>query len=196
MAEFGPNGAAIGSGDPVSDRDYALTDEKPKIRRVLLACFLCGICASISVALIAAITAFVFSSATSAFGMPAAEFGERSNFMSGACMAVMMAGFNWVVFYIVIPVTWVMLFFSIGLFPRRGILRHAPYYRWGAIWGALLVGAPTGIFGVAAENQGAFLGALLTGLAIGCAAGLLCASLFLAIVRPKQQLSLPAADVF
>ena len=67
---------------------------------------------------------------------------------------------------------------------------------WGAIWGALLVGAPTGIFGVAAENQGAFLGALLTGLAIGCAAGLLCASLFLAIVRPKQQLSLPAADVF
>ena len=51
MAKFGPNGAAIGSGESVSDRDYALTDEKPKIRRVLLACFLCGICASISVAI-------------------------------------------------------------------------------------------------------------------------------------------------
>jgi hypothetical protein len=128
--------------------------------------------------------------------MAPSEFGERSDFMSGAFMAVMMAGFNWVVFYIVIPVTWVMLFLSIGLFPRRGILHHAPYYRWGAIWGALLVGAPTGFLGLTAESQDALVGALLTGLAIGCAAGLLCASLFLAIVRPKQQLGMPAADVF
>lgn len=196
MVEFGPHGAVVESDGTVPERDYAVPDKKPKIRRVLLACFLCGICASISVALIAALTAFVFSSATSMLGMAPAEFGERSDFMSGAFMAVMMAGFNWIVFYIVIPVTWVILFLSIGLFPRRGILRHAPYYRWGAIWGAVLVAAPTGILGISAESQDAFMGALLTGLAIGCAAGLLCASLFLAIVRPQRQLGKLATDVF
>ncbi|MEQ9316779.1 MAG: hypothetical protein RLN72_13075, partial [Henriciella sp.] len=115
--------------------------------------------------------------------------------LAGAYMAVMIAGFNWFVFYIVVPITWILLAVSIGTFPRRGIRRHTPYYRWGAIWGAVLVGLPTSVIGGGANGPAA-LGAFLTGTAIGAVAGFICAALFLAIVRPKAQLSDVQADVF
>lgn len=194
MAEAGSNGTVTNSGvTPV--RDYASSGEKPKIRRVLLACFLCGVCAPVAVALIAAAIAFSFTSATAALGLPPSQFGERGGFMTGAFLAVMVAGFNWMLFYIVIPVTWIILFLSIGRFPGRGITRPLPYYRWGVIWGALLVATPTSLFGLSVDGSG-FLGALATGLAIGLLAGLICASLFLAIVRPQQQVQQIATDVF
>ncbi|MEQ8556878.1 MAG: hypothetical protein RIB03_01040 [Henriciella sp.] len=194
MVDFGPNGTVYYAGTNPA-RDYAAGDEKPRIKRVALACFLCGICACICVALIAAMLAFVFSTLTSLAGAQPAQFAERGGFMMGAFVAVMMAAFNWYLFFIVIPVTWLVLALSIGRFPRRGITRPAPYYRWGAIWGALLVGGTTGFFGASMQQDG-FFGALLTGGLIGALAGLVCASLFLAIVRPKQQISDLATDVF
>ena len=166
MPDFGPNGAVVAE----STRDYAVADEKPKIRRVALACFLCSLAASIAVALIAALAAFLFTSIAAAIGAPPSQFGQQDGFMAGAFIAVMMAAFNWYLFYIVVPVTWLVLSFSIGRFPRRAIARPGPYYRWGAIWGAVLVGGTTGFFGLAME-AGSGLGALVTGAAIGAAAG-------------------------
>ena len=194
MAKIGPNGTVL-AADTSPARDYLADHDRPRVRRVLLATFLCGICASISVTMIAAGLAFSFSSATALFGATPFEMGERDEFMSGAIMAVMMAGFNWIVFYVVLPVTWVALALSIGMFPRRGIVRSRPYYRWGAIWGALLVGTPTAIFGISG-GAATLVGALVTGLSIGLLAGLVCAALFLAIVRPRQQVSQITADVF
>ena len=193
MPESGSNGLSFDSG-PGTVRDYG-SSEKPRIRRVLLATFLCGIAASVSVALIAAVIAFSFSSVLGVLGIQPAQFGREDGFMTGAFLAVMMAAFNWYLFYIVVPVTWVVLLLSIGLFPRRGITRHMPYYRWGTIWGAVLVGGTTGLFGLIMQNGAAF-GALTTGLAIGALGGLACASLFLAIVRPQQQVTRIETDVF
>ena len=194
MREFGPNGIVVATGD-TPGRDYATDEARPKIRRVLLACFLCGICASISVALIAAITAFTYSSVTSLFGQAPAQFGERDGFLSGAFLAVMMSAFNWMVFYAVVPITWLVMAVSIGRFPRRGIVRPMPYYRWGAIWGAILVSLPTLLFSMSMGASG-MVGALLTSVAIGALAGLICASLFMAIVRPESQIRQIATDVF
>ncbi|MGB3624416.1 MAG: hypothetical protein WA989_01220 [Henriciella sp.] len=194
MAEVGANGT-VQRSDEEPSRDYFST-ENTKVKRVALACFLCGIAASILVALIALVIAFVYSSVASLTGRSPGETLATDGFMAGAYMAVMIAGFNWFVFYVVVPVTWLVLGLSIGMFPRRGIRRHAPYYRWGAIWGALLVGLTTGVFGGGMNNSLAAFGAFATGAAIGAVAGLICSALFLAIVRPKAQLSSITTDVF
>lgn len=194
MTEFGPNGAVM-ARDSVPGRDYAHGDARPRIKRVLLACFLCGICASISVALIAAFVAFGFSSVTTLIGLQPASIERDSGFMTGAFLAVMISAFNWMMFYAVVPITWLVLAFSIGRFPRRGIIRPLPYYRWGVIWGALLVALPTSLFSASMDGA-AVAGAMLTGGAIGATAGLVCASLFLAIVRPESQVRQIATDVF
>lgn len=195
MPEFGPNGTiSAATSSPV--RDYAVEDgETPRIRRVALACFLCGVAASITVSLIAALLAFVFGSIMSIAGTPPSQFGSNDGFMAGAFIAVMMAAFNWYLFYIVVPITWLVLFLSIGIFPRRGIRDHGPYYRWGAIWGGLLVGGTTGLVGGGMAGTAAF-GAFVIGGLIGAIAGLICASLFLAIVRPKRQILDIVTDVF
>lgn len=193
MAEIGAN-ETVQRSDYEEPRDY-YSNEKTKIRRVTLACFLCGIAACVLVALIAAAIAFVYSSVVSIAGRPAGDMIVTDGFLAGAYMAVMMAGFNWFLFYIVVPVTWLVLALSIGMFPRRGISHHGPYYRWGAIWGGLLVGVTTGVFGGGMSGP-AGLGAFLTGTFIGAVAGLICSALFLAIVRPKAQLTDITADVF
>ncbi|MEM5517038.1 hypothetical protein WNY37_08745 [Henriciella sp. AS95] len=195
MTEFGTNGAIVGTRDERNDDYRADRDGRIRIRRVALACFLCGIAASITVALVAAVIAFTFGSVMSIAGMQTSQFGSGNGFMAGAFIAIMIAGFNWYLFYIVVPITWIVLFFSIGLFPRRGIRKHGPYYRWGAIWGGLLVGGTTGLVGGGMPGP-ATLGAFLSGGLIGAIAGLICAALFLAIVRPKQQLPDIATDVF
>lgn len=194
MAKFGRNGTVIEGSGTEPARSYS-SDEKIRIKRVALAVFLCGIAASILVALIALAIAFTYTSLVSLAGRTPGNVLATDGLLAGAYMAVMIAGFNWFVFYIVVPITWLLLAVSIGMFPRRGIRRHAPYYRWGTIWGGVLVGLPTGLIGGGTGGPAA-LGALLTGGAIGAVAGLICASLFLAIVRPKAQLSDIQADVF
>lgn len=197
MAEFGPNGAVL-RAFTTPERNYAsAATERPRIRRVVLACFLCGVCACISVALIALFTGFIYSSLISLAGLSPTQPYAQEGFLNGAMIAVMVAGFNWIVFYIVIPITWLILFFSIGRFPRRGIVRHRPYYRWGVIWGAILVAGPAALFAALGEVGGAAVGGAITsGALIGAIAGLICASLFLAIVRPQQQVQQIEMDVF
>ncbi|WP_084399758.1 hypothetical protein [Henriciella aquimarina] len=193
MPEFGANGAVTG-GLREPPRDYA-GYEKPKIRRVILACFLCGIAASISVALVAGLGAFAFSTVMAVLDMQPPQFEQASGLMAGMLVAVMMAAFNWYLFFIVLPVTWLVLGLSLGRFPHRGIARAAPYYRWGVIWGAVLVGGTTGTVGFMMQPS-AGAGALVTGLLIGATAGLVCAGLFRLIVRPAKQIAQVQADVF
>ncbi|WP_084418383.1 hypothetical protein [Henriciella litoralis] len=193
MPEFGPNGVVI-DNKPSEPAAYA-DQERPKIRRVLLATLLCGVAASIIVALIGAVVAVSVNMVSSILGVSTVGFSSRDGFMAGGFLAVMMACFNWFVFYIVIPVTWLVLAFSIGRFPGRGISRHVVYYRWGAIWGGVLVSLPTGFFGLTMGGS-AFWGAVLTGGAIGATSGLICAALFLAVVRPRQQMTDNVTDVF
>lgn len=193
MAQFGPNGTVAA---PVAEtsRDYA-GEDRPRIKRVILASFLCSIAAPVSVTLIAVLIAFCFSTAAGILGVAPSRFTEAEGIMSGAFVAVMVSAFNLLLFYIVIPVTWLVLAFSIGTFPRRGISHYAPYYRWASIWGGCLVGAPTLFFGLTMGN-GAWIGALATGMGIGALAGLVCAALFLAIVRPRNQITTIATDDF
>lgn len=201
MPEFGANGAVI-SNAPV----YA-SAETPKIKRVLLAIFLCGIAACISVAIISAaiifvywlIVSYVFSGLQEYVGVDAEGFGM------GLAVAVLGGAFNWFFFYLTVPAAWIALGFSIGRFPRRRILHRGPYYRWGAIWGALLVAVVTTFFsGVfSAENttggeswMAASVGGFAGGASIGAAGGLVCAWLFLLIVRPAKQLEEADVEAF
>ena len=171
---------------------YAL-EGKPKIERVLIAILLCGLVACISVAIIGALLLFMFN----AVGTATSAIDTNQGFLSGFMFALIASAFNWVVFYISIPAAWLALGLSIGHMPRRGITRRAPYFRWGAIWGAILVAGTTAIFsGLIMNNLRAGLGGLVGGSITGMLAGLICAWLFLAIVRPAEQIGRSRVEVF
>lgn len=195
MVTFGENGRVDLTGQ-AKQRAYSQARNRPKIRRVAIATILCTLAASILVALLAGILAFVGAMVLRIVGLTPTSAGNSEGFLGGASIALMMAALNWFVFYIVLPVTLVVFSLSLGLFPSRGIGAPAVYYRWGAIWGAILVGGTTGFFGFALSAAAGF-GALLTGGTIGILAGLICARLFLIIVQPARQLDeAMTAEVF
>ncbi len=208
MTEFGPNGTVLSSpaNAPDTASDYTIHEPK-KIKRVALACFLCGVNACISVAIIAIIIIFTASMVQSLLGGNGNLFGTSRGFLGGAFMALGMSAMNWWLFYVTIPAAWIALGLSLGRFPHRGITRALPYYRWGMIWGAVLVGGTTTFFGYMIGNGGweagslgvqldFMLGATLTGSLVGAAAGALCGALFLAIVRPAEQVQRIEVEVF
>lgn len=195
MADFGANSTVT------SPLTYAPAT-KPKFKRVALAILLCGPAASIGVALISAVIAFIYSVLSDALGMNIDIGGPNSGgFGFGLAIAVLGGAFNWYFFYFTVPAAWLALGFSIGRFPRRGISEAKPYYRWGGIWGAALVGGVTmiaaGLFGSDdGQSVVSAIGGLVGGAAIGALAGVLCAALFRMIVRPEQQMETVDADVF
>ena len=169
---------------------------KAKLKRVVLASFLCAITACITVSLIGLVILFIYTQLMSIVA-PGSNF-PSSGLMSGAGMAVLMAALNWYFGYITIPAAWLFLGLSLGRFPRRKIVSAKPYYKWGAIWGAILVGATTAIgaaLGLNAQSA-AITGALITGGLIGGVSGLVCGWLFLAIVRPAEQVRQIEVGVF
>ncbi|MEM7492610.1 MAG: hypothetical protein AAF296_04465 [Pseudomonadota bacterium] len=193
MAEFGPNGAVI---TPPSAGDYRRPPAK--VKRVALACFICAIAASASVALVAfgLMTALRF-----AVTMVTESSGYASvGVLGGANFAMSLAALNWVLFFITIPAAWLAIGLSIGQFPHRHIIAASPYYRWSAIWGAILVGVTCSVFGAFAslgmQALGFWLSATLTGLFIGVLAGLICGALFRAIVRPEHQIRQVEIEAF
>ena len=175
-------------------RDYG-TAAPTKIKRVLLGVFLCGIAASLLVALIAGIALFGITITTEISGSTTYSMSSGDGFLAGAFLSLAFCSLNWFVFYIVVPFTWIVLAFSIGRFPRRGIGRPAAYLRWSAIWGAALAGGVSSLFTLNISLT-AWVGALITGGTVGALAGIICGWLFIAIVRPARQLADSTPDVF
>lgn len=176
-----------------------------KIKRVWLAVFLCGIAACVIVTVIGAGVMLLFSVMSGLVGtQPSLDTWQSAGeaFFGGMAAATLAATFNGFVFYITIPAATLALALSIGRFPKRRIARAAPYLRWGAIWGAVLVTLGASFVGLAivgaeADHPVAVLaGAVLMGSVIGALAGVACAALFLLIVRPAGQIQEVDASVF
>lgn len=199
MSEFGPNGTVIPSSSEGHDHmpDYAVP-AVAKFKRIGLASFLCGLAACILVTLIAAALLFIGFQTASVFGQNAGVVFDNEGFLQGVGMAVFMSALNWYLAYFTIPAAWLAIAFSLGRFPRRGIVRPAPYYRWGAIWGGLLVGGTTGFMSLLFSSMNWFtaLGALLAGALIGASAGAICGAIFRGIVRPAEQVKRIQVEVF
>ena len=186
MTEFGPNGEVLGDASAPLRPYQGSVSEKPKVKRVGLAVFLCAFVSCLLVAL----GGFLGMALVDSLELP-----RSGSFGKGLETAVIICAFNWFVFFITIPVSALALGLSIGRFPRRRIVKSAAYYRWGATWGAILVAGTTSAFGLTSGPAGG-LGGLIVGLVIGIPSGLACAGLFLAIVKPRQQLGSTAVDVF
>lgn len=172
---------------------------RTKFKRIGLASFLCGIGACFSVALIGVILLFLAFQIADLFGSDASLIFGESGLRQGIGMAVLMAAMNWYFGYFTVPAAAIVLALSLGRLPRRGITRALPYYRWGAIWGAVLVGGTTGIasyFIPSDAKEAAALSAFLTGAAIGAVAGFICGAIFRGIVRPAEQVRQIQVDVF
>lgn len=187
----------IASATPSGRSEYRMPTDV-KIKRISLAAFLCGIAACILVALIGVSVVFLGFQTADLFGQDAGLLFGDNGLMQGMGIAAVISALNWYVGYFTIPAAWLVIALSLGRFPRRGIVRPAPYYRWGAIWGAILVGGTAAIV-AAAMSDGALsagAGGLVVGVAIGAVAGLICGGIFRGIVRPASQVTQIQIDVF
>ena len=200
MAEFGPNGSVISpAAEAEAPSNTYMVDTKAKIRRVGLASILCSIGACFLVALIGVILLFFGFQTADLFGQDIDMLFGSSTFLEGVGMAVLMSAMNWYFGYFTIPGAALALAFSIGRFPRRRITDPAPYYRWGAIWGAILVGGTTATASAFIPTEGQLMtviGAGLSGALIGALAGTICGGIFRGIVRPAEQVQRIQVDVF
>jgi hypothetical protein len=195
MTEFGSNGEVVGTGPSALPVDYRALGNHRKIRRVKLGLLLSSLAACLGVTLIGLILTFVLGVLEGIGMLPTMFDRPNSGFVVGVQMAAMMSLFNFILFLVTVPAAWLAMGLSIGRFPHQGIAARAPYLRWASIWGALLVGGTTGGFGVTASLLTG-LGAALTGACIGALAGFVCGLLFLAIVKPAQQLHEADISVF
>jgi hypothetical protein len=183
--------------------DYTV-QTKQKFKRIGLASFLCGIAACVTVALIGAGLAFTYLFLSERLGIfPMIQDG----ILLGIGYGLIACALNWFFGYVTIPVTMLILFFTIGRMPKRGITYRRPFLKWTTILGAGLVSAVTSIgvplftslnSGVAqnTSTMEIIIGAGLAGAAVGALAGLIIGWLFYAIVRPAEQVRTIDASVF
>lgn len=199
MTEFGPNGTVLTSTPPAAAAplDYTVP-VTASFKRIRLASFLCGMAACILVALIGVTLLFLSFQFAAIFGRDAGIMFSDDGFLQGMGLATLMSAMNWYLGYFTIPAAWIAISLSLGRFPRRGIVRPLPYYRWGAAWGAILVGGTTAIasYLMASMNIASGLGGLVAGAAIGAVAGFICGAIFRGIVRPAEQVKRIQVDVF
>ncbi len=173
---------------------YATTPRPKRVKRIRLALLVASFAACLSVTLMG----YVFLGLTQlAFGILSwngLAVGE-AGFLGGVRAGLQLAALNFFLFFITVPAAALALGLSIGRLPHRGITALPPYLRWGAIWGAVLVGGTTfffGWFGGAASAAGA----LMAGAAVGGMAGGLCGFLVHRIVAPGRQLTDVDLNVF
>ena len=176
------------TGIPASSRSPAYADSslRTHIKRVKLGLFLSSLAACLGVSVIGGLLLAFVQIALGLFGMNGTE-PFQSTFSSGVVTGLQLAALNFVLFLITVPAAWLALGLSIGRMPHRRIAPRKPYIRWAAIWGAILVGGTTFIFGLI-ESIPTAIGALLSGASVGVLAGVGCGFLFYAIVRPAEQL--------
>ncbi|MEQ9506920.1 MAG: hypothetical protein RLO80_11670 [Hyphomonas sp.] len=172
---------------------YATSPRPKRVKRVRLALLVSSLAACLSVTLIGQILSGMVQMV---FGLSGTRVLESDyGFVNGATMALMMAGWNFILFFITVPACALALGLSVGRFPHRGITARKPYLRWGAIWGAILVGGTTFLFGWVGGWATAF-GALFAGSLVGASAGVFCGYLMHKIINPAKQLSDMDINVF
>lgn len=172
---------------------YALEARPRRVKRVKLALLLASLAACVSVSILG----FVLMGLMDAFGTLArirAVSGDNSVF-SGALLAFQLSALNFFIFFLTVPAAAIALGLSIGRMPHRGVTALSPYLRWGGIWGAILVGATTSLFGMLGGAL-SFAGALLGGVSLGALAGVICGLIFHAVVNPSKQASELDVSVF
>ena len=196
MTDFGSNGEVLSKAPAYTAPGYAVEGQYRKIRRIKLGLFLSSLTACLSVTLLGALGSAILFTVMNAFGVNHFYDMTGSGFPMGLMLGVQMATYNFILFFITVPVAWAAMGFSIGRFPHRGIANRMPYIRWAAIWGMILVGGTTLIFGGLIGGLLAAFGALLVGLVIGLTAGICCGLLFYAIVKPAEQLHDTDISVF
>lgn len=186
MTEFGPNGAVI------STRSMPERNTSPQIKRIRLATFTCGFVAILAVAVVGYGLFLLLQ-----FALPggASNLGNSDTVLQGILFGTLISAMNWIGFVISLPIAWLGIGFSVGRLPRQGHMDHLPYYKTCAFAGALCTSLICGLFGLLSGIKAAF-GALLSGAIIGGLAGLICAWLFLLIVRPEKQIVRINVDVF
>ncbi|MEL7129774.1 MAG: hypothetical protein AAGK23_09520 [Pseudomonadota bacterium] len=162
-----------------------------KVKRVPLAVFLSGISAVLLVALAGAGCLAIIN----LFGLSTGQIGQEG-FFQGAYLAAALAALNWFIFYLTVPLACLGIGIALARKPGKKITSTAPYLRDGAIAGGICVSAVTSSFGMMDGSVSAGLGASFTGLIIGALAGLCCAAIFIAIVRPAQQIKVIDTSVF
>ena len=165
--------------------------------RNILAIGACGVVACLSVSLIS----FILAGATAFMNFDRTEFisGEQTvwtQIANGVQLAMLLGLMNFVLFFITVPAAWLALGFTLGRKPRKGIANASSYYRDAMIWGALLVGLTTGVFGAMDDKLIVSTAAGVTGAMIGASAGAICAFVYLLIVKPTQLYTEPDASVF
>lgn len=173
---------------------YAISARPKRVKRIRLALLVASFAACLSVTLMGAIAAGLLQIGFGVTGLSAVGAG-RNDFLEGVQMAFQLASFNFILFFITVPAAALALGLSIGRLPYRGITALKPYLRWGAIWGAVLVGITTGLVGLFAGVASA-AGALFGGGSIGALAGLFCGFLVHRIINPARQLNAIDLDVF
>jgi hypothetical protein len=189
-------GAMTPAPDPAELPSYAGPAARRSFRRIKLALFLSSLAACLFVTLIGVVCTRILMLAMGISGA-ATNYSMLSGggFLGGMSGAFQLASYNFLLFFINVPAAWLALGLSIGRLPYRGIMHRKPYVRWGSIWGAILVGGTTSLFGFLAGFVSG-TGALLGGAFIGATAGALCGLLFYAIVKPANQLADVDIDVF
>jgi hypothetical protein len=173
---------------------YATAPRPKRVKRIRLAILVASFAACFSVTLIGLVFGGLMQLIFGMLGLGGLGLGEPG-FIGGARMALSLATFNFILFFITVPAAAMALGLSVGRFPQRGITALAPYMRWAGIWGAVLVGITTfgfGLFGGAA----AAAGALVAGAGIGGLAGAFCGFLVHRIIAPARQLTEMDVSIF
>lgn len=174
---------------------YAMAARPRRVKRVKLALLLSSMAACVAVAITGFLLMAVSFAVMGIAGQGAGLAVGTGDFRGGALLAAQLSAMNFLLFFITVPAAAIALGLSIARFPHRGVTAIQPYLRWGAIWGAILVGVTTFVFGWFGGPASAF-GALLCGAGIGAAAGTFCGFLFHAIVQPARQLTQMDESVF
>lgn len=177
-------------------RSYTTGALRPgKVERLWLGLTLSAVAACVSVTLVSLTISFFLFLVVDAFGLEAA-FDMGGGAYSGVTYALILGIFNFLIFFINVPVTLLTMYFTIGRLARRRVASMRPYLIWASALGSMLVGVTTGVLGSFGAGLGQLAGAALTGLLIGALAGLFCGFLFYKIVRPQEQAFDRSADVF
>jgi hypothetical protein len=173
---------------------YATSPRPRRVKRVWLATFLASMAACLSVTLIGFILLGITDALFGILGMGGLAVGQRG-LIGGIAAGLQLAAYNFFLFFITVPAAALALGLSVGRFPHQGITALKSYMRWGAIWGAILVGGVTFFFGWFGGAEAAF-GALLSGSFVGGLAGAFCGFLMHKIINPVRQLSDVDVNVF